>query len=78
MSETQLKVTGSFQAVDNQGNDYKVYEYSVFSHTTDANMEYGEEPDKAYKLANGSPLVKISETEFEIALDKTKIRIVRK
>ena len=76
MSETQLKVTGSFQAADAEGNDYTVYEYTVFAHTTDTEMEYGEDADKAYKLANGSPLVKISETEFEIGLDGVKIHKV--
>jgi hypothetical protein len=40
-------------------------------------MKYGEGADKTYKLANGSPLVKISETEFEIGLSKVRIHIVR-
>jgi hypothetical protein len=75
MSETQLKVTGKFQATDDEGNNYTVYEYTVFHHTTTADMKYGEGADKAYKLANGSPLVKISETEFEIGLSKVRIYI---
>jgi hypothetical protein len=77
MSETQLKVTDKFQAVDDEGNDYTVYEHTVFHHTTTADMKYGEGADKAYKLANGSPLVKLSETEFEIGLNGVKIRIVQ-
>ena len=76
MSETQLKVTGKFQAVDDEGNDYTVYEHTVFHHTTTADMKYGESADKAYKLANGSPLNKISETEFEIGLNGVKIHTV--
>ncbi len=77
MSETQLKVTGKYQAADDEGNAYTVYEHTVFHHTTTADMKYGEGADKAYKLANGSPLVKISETEFEIGLSKVRIHIVR-
>jgi hypothetical protein len=77
MSETQLKVTGKFQAVDDEGNDYSVYEHTVFHHTTTADMKYGEGADKAYKLANGSPLNKISETEFEIGLSGVRIHIVQ-
>jgi hypothetical protein len=76
MSETQLKVTDKFQAVDDEGNDYTVYEHAVFHHTTTADMKYGESADKAYRLANGSPLVKLSETEFEIGLNGVRIRIV--
>ncbi len=76
MSETQLKVTGNFQAADDEGNDYNVYEYTVFAHTTDAEMKYGVDAEKAYKLADGSPLVKVSETEFEIGLNGTKIHKV--
>jgi hypothetical protein len=76
MSETQLKVTDKFQAVDDEGNDYTVYEHTVFHHTTTADMKYGESADKAYRLANGSPLVKLSETEFEIGLNGVRIRIV--
>ena len=76
MSETQLKVTGKFQATDDEGNDYTVYEHTVFHHTTTADMKYGEGADKAYKLANGSPLIQISETEFEIGLSGVRIHLV--
>ena len=77
MSETQLKVTGKHQAKDNDGNDYTIYEYTVFYHTTTTNMSYGESAVKTYKLADGSPLAQISETEFEIASSGVKIHIVR-
>jgi hypothetical protein len=77
MSETQLKVTGKYQAADDEGNDYTVYEYTVFHHTITTNMSYGESDDKAYKLADGSPLVQISETEFEIGSGGIRIHIVR-
>jgi hypothetical protein len=76
MSETQLKVTDKFQAVDDEGNDYTIYEHTVFHHTTTADMKYGENSDKEYKLANGSPLNKISETEFEIGLNGVRVHIV--
>jgi hypothetical protein len=78
MSETQLKVTGKYQAADDDGNDYTVYEHTVFHHTTTTDMKYGEGADKAYKLADGSPLVQISETEFEIGLSGTRIHVVKK
>ncbi len=77
MSETQLKVTGKFQATDDEGNNYTIYEHTVFHHTTTADMKYGESADKAYKLANGSPLTQISVTEFEIGLSKVRIHIVQ-
>ncbi len=77
MSETQLKVTGKFQAVDGEGNDYTIYEHTVFHHTTTADMKFGESADKAYKLADGSPLVQISETEFEIGLSGLRIKVVK-
>lgn len=78
MSETQLKVTDKLHATDASGKDYTVYEYTVFGHTTTADMSYGSGADKAYKLADGSPLKQISETEFEIGLDGTRINIARK
>lgn len=77
MSETQLKVTDKLQASDDAGNNYTVYEYTVFRQTTTADMSYGDAADKTYKLANGAPLSKISETEFEIGLDGTRIHLVR-
>lgn len=78
MSETQLKVTDKFEAVDDDGESYTIYEHTVFDHTTTADMKFGESEGKAYKLANGSPLTKISETEFEIGLNGTRIRIAPK
>ncbi len=77
MSETQLKVTGKYQAADDEGNDYTIYEHTVFHHTTTADMKFGESADKAYKLADGSPLVRISETEFEIGLSGVRINVVK-
>lgn len=77
MSETQLKVTGKFQAADENGKDYTIYEYTVFGHTTTTEMKYGEDVEKAYKLADGSAVTKISETEFEIGLDGTRIRLIQ-
>lgn len=77
MSETQLKVTGKYQAADDDGNDYTVYEHTIFAHTTTADMKYGESAEKAYKLADGSPLIQISETEFEIGLNAIRIHIVK-
>ena len=77
MSDTQLKVTGKFHAVDDEGKDYTVYEHTVFSHTTNTEMKFGESDEKAYKLANGAPLVQISETVFEIGSNGTRIHIVQ-
>ena len=77
MSETQVKVTGSFQAVDDNGNQYHVTEYTLFRKTTTTDMALsgGEgEGFKQYKLGNGKILNQISETEFEIETDGTKIR----
>lgn len=77
MSETQVKVTGSFKAVDNSGNHYSVTEYSIFRKTTTADMALGTgegEEIKQYKLGNGTILNQTSETEFEIESSGIKIR----
>ena len=76
MSETQVKVTGSFQAVDEDGNEYPVTEYSIFRKTTTTDMALGSgegEEIKQYKLGNGKILNQRSETEFELE-DGTKMR----
>jgi hypothetical protein len=75
MSETQRRVTGSFQAVDESGNEYHVVEYTDFRHTTTAEITYGDEDGgvKEYELANGAPLKRVSETHFEIEPDGVKI-----
>ena len=75
MSETQIKVTGSFHAVDSNGNKYIVEEYTLYRHTTDAEIKFGEGTDKMYKLGNGTNLRRINETEFEIESTGTRIQI---
>ncbi len=79
MSETQIKVTGTFQTVDDNGNHYNVTEYTLFRRTTTSDMALsgGEgEEIKEYKLGNGSPVRKISETEFEITSEGIKLHPV--
>ena len=78
MSETQLKVTGTFQTVDGDGNNHSVTEYTLFRRTTTADMSYSDgkgEEIKEYKLGNGAPVKKISETEFEIVSSGDKLRL---
>jgi hypothetical protein len=77
MSETQVKITGSFQAVDDNGNEYHVVEHTLFRKTTTADMALGDgegEEIKEYKLSSGRVLKQTSKTEFEIESDGTKIR----
>jgi hypothetical protein len=77
MSETQVKVTGGFQAVDDEGNQYRVNEYTIFRKTTTTDMALGDgegEEVKEYKLGNGKILNQISETEFEMEAGGIKIR----
>lgn len=66
MSETQYKVTGTFKAVDDDGNDYNVSEYTLFRHTTTTDMAEGVGGIKEYRLGNGAAVNQISEAEFEI------------
>ena len=74
MSETQLKVTGTFQAVDDKGNQYNVTEYTLFRHTTTSEMADGTDGDvKEYRAGKDSPVNRISEKEFEIVADGTRI-----
>ena len=77
MSETQVKITGSFQAADDDGNEYHVVEHTLFRKTTTTDMALGDgegEELKQYKLGNGKILNQISNTEFEIEADGTRIR----
>jgi hypothetical protein len=77
MSETQIKITGSFEAVDDKGNQYHIVEHTLFRKTTTIDMALGGgegEEIKEYKLANGKVLKQISKTEFEVESDGTKIR----
>ena len=75
MSETQRRVTDSFQAVDESGNDYTVVEYTVFRHTSTADITYGDGADdvKEYELSNGAQLSRVDRTHFEIQPDGVKI-----
>jgi hypothetical protein len=80
MSETQLKVTGTFQAADSDGNNHSITEYTLFRRTTTTDMSYSDgdgEEIKEYKLGNGAPVKKISETEFEIVSDGSKLRLLQ-
>lgn len=77
MSETQIKVTGSFEATDNNSKHYSVTEYTIFRKTTTADMALGSgegEEIKQYKLGDGTILNQMSETEFEIESSGVKIR----
>lgn len=77
MSETQIKVTGSFHAVDDNGNEYPITEYTIFRMTTTAEMALGDgagDEPKEYKLGNGTVLRQVSKTEFEIESSGTIIR----
>jgi len=74
MSETQRRVTGTFQAVDDQGREYHVVEYTDFRHTTTAEITYGDEGVKEYELANGARLNRMSQTQFEIEGEGVRIR----
>ena len=74
MSETQLKVTDTFQATDEGGKQYIVDEYTLFRHTTTSEMEEGTgEHIKEYRLGNGTPVRRINEAEFEIVGDGTRL-----
>jgi hypothetical protein len=74
MSETQYKVTGTFKAVDEAGNEHTITEYTLFRHTTTSDMADGVGGDvKEYKLGTNSPVNQISETEFEIVSSGTRL-----
>lgn len=76
MSETQRRVTGSFQAVDDNGIEYSITEYTKFEHTTTLETATGDESEgvKEYEAGAGSPLNRISDTEFEMVADGTRLR----
>jgi len=76
MSETQVKVTGSFEAADDNGKHYSVTEYTIFRKTTTTDMALGGaegEEIKEYKLGDGTILNQTNETEFEIRSSGVKI-----
>jgi len=74
MSETQRRVTGTFQAVDDEGNEYHVVEYTDFRHTSTAEIIYGDEGIKEYELTNGARINRTSQTQFEIEGEGVRIR----
>jgi hypothetical protein len=75
MSETQLKITGTFKAVDEQGKEHHITEYSLFRHTTTTDMAQNMEGDmKEYRVGKDSPVRQIAENEFEIVSDGTRLR----
>lgn len=79
MSETQIKITGSFEAVGDDGKQYHIVEHTLFRKTTTADMALGDgggEEIKEYKLASGKALRQLSKTEFEIESDGTVIRLL--
>lgn len=73
MSETQRRVTESFEAVGDDGKQYHIVEYTVFRHTSTTEIAYGSDGVKEYELGNGAPLKRISQTHFEIEADGTRI-----
>lgn len=74
MSETQLKVTGTFQVKDAQGKQHTVTEYTLYRHTSDADMvENSGGETKEYHLGSDQVLKPISENEFEIVSDGTRL-----
>lgn len=75
MSETQRRVTATFEALDESGKQFHVVEYTVFRHTTTADISYGDGDGdvREYELANGAPLKRVSETHFEIQPEGTRI-----
>lgn len=76
MSETQVKITGGFDAAGDDGNSYRIVESTIFRRTTTADMAYGAEDGvKEYKLANGAALRRLGEREFEIESSGVKITI---
>ncbi len=75
MSETQQRVTGSFEARGDDGEQYHVVEYTDFVNTTTAETAFGQEGFKEYKLANGTPLRRLGNREFEIEASGVKITI---
>ena len=79
MSETQRRVTGHFKAVDDEGNEYSVTEYTKFERTTTLETAIGDEAAgvKEYEFGGGSPLNRINNTEFEIAVSGTRIRLIQ-
>jgi hypothetical protein len=76
MSETQRRVTGSFKAIDDNGKEYSVTEYTKFERTTTLETATGDESAgvKEYEAGAGVPLNRISELEFENPVDGTRIR----
>ena len=78
MSETQVKITGTFQAADDFGHQHNITEYTIFRHTTTTDMALteGESEVKEYKLGDGTAVAKISENEFEIVSDKIRLHRV--
>ena len=77
MSETQLKVTDTFKTIDDKGNEYRVTEYTLFRRTTTTDMAENTDGDlKEYRVGRDSLVRRLSENEFEIVADGTRLRKV--
>jgi hypothetical protein len=71
-------VTGKFTVTDDSGHLYQIIEYTQFNRTdipgSDSQRAEGL---KEYELDNGSPVIEISATEFEIAVSGVRLTGVR-
>lgn len=66
MTRKQIRITDQFLAEDQTGKRYKIIEYTTFLDSSEFQKPNEWVPDvKAYKLENGTPANKLSDTEFQ-------------
>lgn len=69
------RLTNQFKTTGDDGNKYDILEYTEFHQVSTFNSEPEEEEGlKEYMTRNGSPVNRLSETEFVIVIDGIKLK----
>jgi len=69
MNQTKIKITKRMAAIDKDGKRYTIIEYTTFHDASEFGIPVRWEPvKKKYKLADGTPINRPSDTEFEAML----------
>ncbi|MDQ4120711.1 MAG: hypothetical protein M3209_04605 [Acidobacteriota bacterium] len=76
MNRTKTEYTGEIIAIDENGREYRVLEFTEYHDaSTFTTPNVWEEGLKELKLSDGSLINKISDTEFEVVATGIRLRV---